>query len=422
MKLCIIGLGYVGLPLALEFSKVFRTVGFDINKERIEQLENNQDKTNESTEEELKNSSIFFTSDPKNIKEADFIIIAVPTPLTSSKKPDLSFVESASKIAGENLKKHTIIVYESTVYPGTTEEICIPILEKYSNLKCGQDFKIGYSPERINPGDKEHTIDKIIKIVSGMDQETTDKIAEVYNKIIKAGIHKAKNIKVAEAAKVIENIQRDLNIALMNELSLIFHKLNIDTKEVLEAAGTKWNFLKFYPGLVGGHCIPVDPYYLTYKAEQLGYNPKVILAGRSINDYMPKYIADLIIKALNQSDKILKNSKVLLLGLTFKENVKDTRNSRAKDIINELKEYNIDVIAYDPLVDDSEKEFNIKNINLNEINDIDCILLINSHNEFKNITIDRLLEITTENPVLIDIRSFFNKEEAEKKGFIYKSL
>ena len=422
MKLCIIGLGYVGLPLALEFSKVFRTVGFDINKERIEQLENNQDKTNESTEEELKNSSIFFTSDPKNIKEADFIIIAVPTPLTSSKKPDLSFVESASKIAGENLKKHTIIVYESTVYPGTTEEICIPILEKYSNLKCGQDFKIGYSPERINPGDKEHTIDKIIKIVSGMDQETTDKIAEVYNKIIKAGIHKAKNIKVAEAAKVIENIQRDLNIALMNELSLIFHKLNIDTKEVLEAAGTKWNFLKFYPGLVGGHCIPVDPYYLTYKAEQLGYNPKVILAGRSINDYMPKYIADLIIKALNQSDKILKNSKVLLLGLTFKENVKDTRNSRAKDIINELKEYNIDVIAYDPLVDDSEKEFNIKNINLNEINDIDCILLINSHNEFKNITIDRLLEITTENPVLIDIRSFFNKEEAEKKGFIHKSL
>jgi len=422
MKICIIGLGYVGLPLAIEFSKVFDTIGFDINKERVEQLKNNEDKTNEVSEEKLKDSNIFFTSNSKNIKKANFVIITVPTPLNSSKKPDLGFIESASKIVGENLKKNAIVVYESTVYPGVTEEICKPILEEYSNLKCGQDFKIGYSPERINPGDKEHTIDKVVKIVSGMDEKTTDKIAEVYSKIAKAGIYKTKNIKIAEAAKVIENIQRDLNIALMNELCLIFNKLDIDTKEVLKAAETKWNFLKFYPGLVGGHCIPVDPYYLTHKAEQLGHHPKVILAGRDINDYMPKYIVELIIKALNQSNKTLQNSKVFLLGLAFKENVRDIRNSRAKDIISELKEYNIKVVAYDPLVDNLEKEFDIENIDINKIKNVDCVVLINSHDEFKDITIDRLLKITTENPILVDIKSFFNKEEAEKKGFIYKSL
>ncbi len=422
MKICVIGLGYVGLPLAIKFSKIFETIGFDISKERIEQLKKNVDKTNESSEEELKNSSVLFTSDSKEIKEADFIIIAVPTPVDSSKKPDLGFVESASKIVGENLRKNAIVVYESSVYPGTTEEFCIPLLEKYSNFKCGQDFKVGYSPERIVPGDKEHTIDKIVKLVSSTDKETTDKITKIYSKIIPAGICKVRNIKTAEAAKIVENIQRDVNIAFMNELSLLFHKLNIDTKEVLEAAGTKWNFLKFYPGLVGGHCVPIDPYYLIHKAEQINCNLKLISVSRDINESMPKYVSELVIETLNKNNKELKNSKVLLLGLTFKENVKDVRNSGAKKLIEELKKYKINVIAHDPLVDNSEKEFGIQNININEINDVNCVILINSNNEFKNITIDRLLKITKENPILFDMKSFFNKEESEKKGFIYKCL
>tara|TARA_Y100000310_G_C20673009_1_gene811325 strand:- start:1529 stop:2797 length:1269 start_codon:yes stop_codon:yes gene_type:complete len=422
MKICVIGLGYVGLPLAIKFSKIFETIGFDISKERIEQLRKNIDKTNESSEEELKNSSVLFTSDSKKIKEADFVVIAVPTPVDSSKKPDLCFLESASKIVGENLKKNAIVVYESSVYPGATEEICIPILEKCSNLKCGQDFKVGYSPERIVPGDKEHTIDKITKLVSAIDEETIDKTAEVYNKIIDAGVYKVRNIKTAEAAKIIENVQRDMNIALMNELSLLFNELDIDTKEVLEASGTKWNFLKFYPGLVGGHCIPIDPYYLIHKAEKINCNLKIITASRDVNESMPEHVSKLVAKALTKAKKELKNSKVLLLGLTFKENVKDMRNSGAEKLIKELKKHNIGVIAHDPLVDNSEKEFGIKNISINEIKDIDCIVLVNSHNEFKNLTIDKLLKITKENPVLFDMKYFFNREEARKKGFTYKRL
>lgn len=424
IKICVVGLGYVGLPLAVEFSKFFRVVGFDVKEKRVDELKQFVDKTKEVSEEDLKKSNIYFTTDSNKIKECSFIIIAVPTPVTKSKKPDLTFVENAFKTVGGNLAKGSTVVLESTVYPGVTEEIGAKILEEVSGLVCGKDFKIGYSPERVNPNDKEHTIPKIVKIVSGMDDKTRDEIAEVYGKIIKAGIFKAKDIKTAEAAKVIENVQRDLNIALINELSLIFEKMGLDTHEVLEAASTKWNFQKFTPGLVGGHCIGIDPYYLTYKALELGYHPKVILAGRDINDYMPKYVAELVVKGLNNVGKVLKDSSVLVLGLAFKENVNDTRNSKVLDLINELREYSISVYGHDPKLNQEEvEEFRIKNIDLGNIGKkFDGIVLAVAHNEFKNIKLDSLLKITNEKPVLIDVKGIFNKEDAIKKGFYYKRL
>lgn len=404
---CIVGLGYVGLPLAEEFSKHFKVIGFDINEKKIKTLSQRYNKFE-------------ITSDPLRIKQADFVIIAVPTPVTKSQQPDLNPVISASQIVGRNLKKGAIVVMESTVYPGVSEEIMAPILEKESGLAIGTEFKIGYSPERVNPGDKNHTIDKIIKIVSGMDEESADELTELYGKI--TTVYKAQSIKIAEAAKVIENIQRDLNIALMNELSLIFHKMNLDTKAILDAASTKWNFLQFSPGLVGGHCIPVDPYYLVYKANELGYHAQVILAGRAINDYMPKHVAQLAIKSLNEAGKVIKGSKVLIMGLTFKENVDDIRETQVKEIIKELKEFQCEIYGYDPMISKEEiKKFEIKDLdNLDNIK-VDCIIITVIHDFFKKISLDKLIDIMNNNPILIDVRGFYN-EEAKKRNIIYQKL
>jgi UDPglucose 6-dehydrogenase/UDP-N-acetyl-D-galactosamine dehydrogenase len=365
---CVVGLGYVGLPLAEAFSKHLKTIGFDIDKEKIRELNGDNNE-----------NSIEFTAAPSMIKQADFVIIAVPTPVTKSKEPDLSYVKSATETVGQNLKKGALVVLESTIYPGVTEEIIAPILdlENESGLKCGADFKIGYSPERINPGDEAHTLDKITKIVAGMDDETTEILAKLYGLI--TNVHKAKDIKTAEAAKVIENIQRDLNIALMNELAIIFHKMDLDTKSVLEAAATKWNFHPYTPGLVGGHCIPVDPYYLVYKAKELGYHPQVILAGRAINDFMPKHVAEMAIKGLNEVGKVIKGSKVLIMGLTYKENVADTRESPVREIIKELKEFGIEIHGYDPLLSKEEIEaFGVKaSANLDV--KMDCVIVAVAH-------------------------------------------
>jgi len=408
--ICIVGLGYVGLPLAKAFSNHLRVIGFDIDQVKIRAL----NKSNKS--------NIGFTSDPSKINEADFVLICVPTPVTKSKEPDLRYVKSAAEIVGKNLKKGAIVVLESTVYPGVTEEVVAPILdlENESGLKCGADFKIGYSPERINPGDEAHALDKITKIVAGMDEETTEILAELYGLI--TNVYKAKDIKTAEAAKVIENIQRDLNIALMNELAIIFHKMGLDTKSVLEAAATKWNFQPYKPGLVGGHCIPVDPYYLVYKAKELGYHPQVILAGRAINDYMPKHVAEMAIKGLNEVGKVIKGSKVLIMGLTYKENVADTRESPVREIIKELKEFGIEIHGYDPLLSKEEIEaFSVKaSANLNV--KADCVIVAVAHEEFKKINLKDMKELMNNAPVLIDIRGMFNGEEAKKKGFYYKTL
>ncbi|NOQ51765.1 MAG: nucleotide sugar dehydrogenase, partial [Desulfuromonadaceae bacterium] len=348
-RIAVVGLGYVGLPLAAAFGKKVDVIGFDIHAEKVKQLEAGYDATGELTSEDLANTHINYTTDPARLKTADFIIVTVPTPIDENNNPDLTPLEMASQTIGQNLKKGAIIVYESTVYPGVTEDICVPILEQASGGKCGGDFKVGYSPERINPGDKVHTVDKIIKVVSGQDEETLETVAQVYELVVMAGVHRASSIKVAEAAKVIENTQRDLNIALINELALIFNKLDIPTQDVLAAAGTKWNFLKFTPGLVGGHCIGVDPYYLTHKAEQIGYLPQVILAGRRINDGMGKYIAENTVKQMIKSGKVIKGSRVLVFGLTFKEDVPDIRNTKVVDIVKELNDYGIEVLIHDPL-------------------------------------------------------------------------
>lgn len=419
--ICIVGLGYVGLPLAVEFSRHFKVIGFDLKKERIDQLKKGIDKTREVDEKELKRSNILFTTDPKEIGNANFIIAAVPTPITDDNVPDLSFVESASKVIGENISKGSIVVFESTVYPGVTEDVCAKIIEKESKLKCGKDWKIGYSPERVNPGDKEHTIDKIVKIVSGMDNESLNKIAETYSKIIKVGVHRAPNIKTAEAAKVIENIQRDLNIALMNELSLIFKRIGLNTKEVLDAAGTKWNFHKYYPGLVGGHCIGVDPYYLTYLAEKSGYKAKVILAGRETNNSMAAHVADLTIEGLKEAGKGVKGSKILMMGLTFKENVPDIRNSKAKDVIKILRSKGAEVIGCDLLLEKGtvNHSFGIENVGFSDIKDVDAIILVNAHNDFKKIDISQIKSKMSK-PVLIDIKNMY-KGKADR-SIIYKSL
>jgi UDPglucose 6-dehydrogenase/UDP-N-acetyl-D-galactosamine dehydrogenase len=405
--ICIIGLGYVGLPLAEEFSKHFRVIGFDVNEKKIRTLSQLY-------------SNFEITSNPLKIKEADIDIIAVPTPVTKSQQPDLYPVISASEIVGRNLKKGAIVVLESTVYPGVSEEIMAPILEKESGLKLGTDFKIGYSPERVNPGDKEHTIDKIKKIVSGMDEESADELTEIYGKI--TTVYKAQSIKIAEAAKVIENIQRDLNIALMNELSLIFYKMDLDTTAILDAASTKWNFIRFSPGLVGGHCIPVDPYYLVYKANELGYHAQVILAGRAINDHMPRHVAHLMVKSLNEAGKIIKGSKILIMGLTFKENVDDTRETPVKEIIKELKEFKCEIYGYDPMISKEEIEkFGIRQIeDLNKIK-VDGIIMTVVHNAFKTLSLDKLMEMMDKTPILIDVRGFYS-DEAKKRNIIYRKL
>jgi len=407
---CIVGLGYVGLPLAKAFAKSLKVIGFDVNGNKIRKLNQNND-----------NQNLTFTNNTKEISKADFIIICVPTPVTKSKAPDLSYVKSAAETIGRNMKKGSVIVLESTVYPGVTEEVVKPILEE-SGLKCSEEFKIAYSPERINPGDEEHTIDKITKVVAAMDEETTELVAELYRKVT-PHVFKAKNIKTAEAAKVIENIQRDLNIALMNELSLIFEKMGLNTTDILDAAATKWNFHYYSPGLVGGHCIPVDPYYLVYKAEELSYHPQVILAGRAINDYMPKHIAKLTIKALNNIGKVIKGSRVLIMGLTYKQNVADTRDTPAKEVIKELQEFGVNIYGYDPLLNDIEGEFEIKVVqNLEEARKVDCVILTVAHDAFQGITLDQLKAIASVEPILIDIQGFFDREEAQGKGFYYNTL
>lgn len=427
-KLALVGLGYVGMPIAVAFSKKVKVVGFDLNAKKIELYKNGIDPTNEVGNEAVKNCSVEFTADESKLKEARFIIVAVPTPVNDDHTPDLTPVEGASEIVGRNLTKGSVVVYESTVYPGVTEDICVPILEKESGLKCGTDFKIGYSPERINPGDKVHRLETITKIVSGMDDETLDTVAKTYELVVKAGVHRAESIKVAEAAKVIENSQRDINIAFMNELSIIFNKMGIDTKSVLEAAGTKWNFLKFYPGLVGGHCIGVDPYYLTYKAEEMGYHSQIILSGRRINDDMGKYVAENTVKNLIKADVPVKNAKVAILGFTFKENCPDTRNTKIIDIYNELREYGITSVIADPEADADEAKrlYGIEFIAINDIKNCDAVILAVAHEQFKNLgqaDFDKMFKSgRNEEKVLVDIKGLLSRKEYEKAGYKYWRL
>jgi len=446
-KISLIGLGYVGMPIAVAFAKKTNVIGFDVNKEKIELYKRGIDPTKEVGNEEIKRTTVEFTSDEKRLKEAKFHIIAVPTPVRDDHTPDLSPVKSASRTLGRNLTRGSIVVFESTVYPGVTEEICIPILEKESGLKCGYDFKVGYSPERINPGDKVHRLETIVKVVSGMDEESLDIIANVYELVVDAGVYRAESIKVAEAAKVIENSQRDINIAFMNELSIIFNKMNIDTKAVLEAAGTKWNFLKFFPGLVGGHCIGVDPYYLTYKAEQLGYHSQIILSGRRINDDMGKYVAENVVKSMIKADKQIKGSTVAIFGITFKENCPDVRNTKVIDVINELKEYGINVIVADPVADEEDllDGYGITLRDPDDINDVDAVVFAVPHQEFENIKLEDIKkmynkrrngyieavdevaatsedEIVDFKPVLVDIKGIFDRKEAEDMNYLYWRL
>ena len=421
----LVGLGYVGMPIAVAFARKVKVIGYDLNSKKIELYKSGIDPTNEVGNEIIKNTKVEFTDDERKLKEAKFHIVAVPTPVNDDHTPDLSPVIGASEVVGRNIQKGSIVVFESTVYPGVTEEVCVPIIEKESGLKCGKDFKVGYSPERINPGDKVHRLETIKKIVSGMDEESLDIIAEVYELVVEAGVYRAESIKVAEAAKVIENSQRDINIAFMNELSIIFNKMGIDTQSVLKAASTKWNFLNFYPGLVGGHCIGVDPYYLTYKAEMLGYHSQIILSGRRINDDMGKYVAENCVKSLIAADKQVKNARVAILGFTFKENCPDTRNTKVIDTINELKEYGINAVIYDPIADASEakKLYNIKFTNQSDIKDMDVIILAVAHDNFKNIKIDDLNKMYSKGKkVLIDIKGLLNKHKCEEDGFIYWRL
>lgn len=427
-KIAIIGLGYVGMPIAVAFAKKVDVIGFDLNKKKIDLYKSGIDPTNEVGDDEIKRTTIDFTCDETKLTAAKFHVVAVPTPINSDKTPDLSPVEEASRVVGRNMTKGSIIVYESTVYPGVTEDICIPILEKESGLKCGVGFKIGYSPERINPGDKVHRLENIIKIVSGMDKESLDEIAKVYELVIEVGVHRAESIKVAEAAKVVENSQRDINIAFMNELAMVFDRMGIDTKEVVAAMSTKWNALGFTPGLVGGHCIGVDPYYFIYEAEKLGYHSQIIMAGRKINDGMGKFVADAIIKKLILRDKIVRQSKVVILGITFKENTPDTRNSKVVDIIERLREYDIEPIVVDPEADSEETkhEYGIDLVDIKDVKDADCIVLAVAHDSFKKMSwneIDSLYgELENKEKVLIDVKSILDKKLAKSKGYSYWRL
>ena len=421
-KLSLVGLGYVGMPIAVAFAKKIDVVGFDLNEKKIELYKSGIDPTHEVGDEAISTTTVDFTADETKLRKAKFHIVAVPTPVNDDHTPDLSPVEGASTILGRNLTKGSVVVFESTVYPGVTEDVCVPILEKESGLKCGVDFKIGYSPERINPGDKVHRLETIKKIVSGMDEETLDCVAKVYELVVEAGVHRAESIKVAEAAKVIENSQRDINIAFMNELSIIFNKMGIDTKAVLEAAGTKWNFLKFYPGLVGGHCIGVDPYYLTYKAEMLGYHSQVILSGRRINDDMGKYVAENCVKSLIAADKPVKGAKVAILGFTFKENCPDTRNSKVYDIVKELREYGIEPLIADPEADAVEAKalYNVEFVDMDSIHGMDAVVIAVAHKEFCGFTVERVGEFFNEGTkVLLDIKGLLNKKEYQAAGYSY---
>lgn len=427
-KISLIGLGYVGMPIAVAFANKAEVIGFDVNQAKVDLYKIGIDPTKEVGNEVIKNTTVDFTSDESKLKEAKFHIVAVPTPVNDDHTPDLTPVESASRTLGRNLEKGSIIVFESTVYPGVTEEICVPILERESGLKCGVDFKVGYSPERINPGDKVHRLETIIKVVSGMDKETLDIVAKVYELVVEAGVYKAESIKVAEAAKVIENSQRDINIAFMNELSIIFNKMDIDTKAVLRTAGTKWNFLNFSPGLVGGHCIGVDPYYLTYKAEQLGYHSQIILSGRRINDDMGKYIVENLVKKLITADVPVKNAKVAILGFAFKENCPDTRNTRVIDIVNELKEYGIKPYITDPQADaeEAKHEYGIEFDSFDNIKDMDAVVIAVGHDQLLNLTqkdLDKLFkDVPNQNKVLLDIKGVLNRKEYESLGYRYWRL
>ena len=423
--LSLIGLGYVGLPIAVAFAEKIDVIGYDLNEKKIELYKAGVDPTNEVGDDAVRRTTVEFTSDETALRRAKFHIVAVPTPVNDDHTPNLSFLKNACRIVGRNLVKGSMVVFESTVYPGVTEDICVPILEKESGLTCGEDFKVGYSPERINPGDKVHRLETIVKIVSGMDDESLDEIAKVYELVVEAGVHRAPCIKVAEAAKVIENSQRDINIAFMNELSIIFNKMSIDTKSVLEAAGTKWNFLKFFPGLVGGHCIGVDPYYLTHKAEQIGYHSQVILAGRRINDDMGKYVAENAIKRLIASDKRVKDARVALLGFTFKENCPDTRNSKVFDIVKELREYGVEPIIADPVADavEAKRLYGVQFVGMEEIRDMDAVILAVSHEAFAGLTMaDVDAFFGKGKKVLLDVKGILDRKAYEDAGYCYWRL
>jgi UDP-N-acetyl-D-glucosamine/UDP-N-acetyl-D-galactosamine dehydrogenase len=448
-KISIVGLGYVGMPIAVAFAKKADVIGFDVSKQKIELYKNGIDPTKEVGNDVIKSTTVEFSSDEAKLREAKFHIVAVPTPVKDDHTPDLAPIESASHTLGRNLTKGSIVVFESTVYPGVTEDICVPILEKESGLKCGVDFKVGYSPERINPGDKVHRLETIIKVVAGQDEETLENVAKVYEMVVDVGVHKAASIKVAEAAKVIENSQRDINIAFMNELSIIFNRMDIDTKAVLEAAGTKWNFLNFSPGLVGGHCIGVDPYYLTYKAEQMGYHSQIILSGRKINDDMGKYVAESTVKKMIKANKQINGAKVAIFGVTFKENCPDVRNTKVVDVIRELEEYGVDVKVVDPAADKEDlwQEYRINLCEVEEIKEMDAVLFAVPHEEFKEIKLEDVkmmfgpsgylnseamkevaatsefnVDINRKDCVLMDLKGMFNRNEAEDNGFVYWRL
>lgn len=424
-KIAVIGLGYVGLPLAAHLSRHFKVVGFDINEEIVSELKKGRDRTMELSDAELKKSKINFTSRQSDLSSCKFFIVAVPTPVDHFHVPDLSAIENASSIIGRQMSSGSCVVYESTVYPGVTEDICVPILERESKLKFGRDFTVGYSPERINPGDKIHTISNTTKIISASDSATLNLLEGIYSAVVKVNLHRVSSIKVAEAAKVIENTQRDINIALMNELAIIFNKMRLDTLEVLEAAGTKWNFLSFRPGLVGGHCIGVDPYYLTYKAESIGYYPEVILAGRRINDNMGKYVAQKAIKMLIESGIQINKARVAVLGLSFKENVPDLRNTRVIDIINELKDYGVEVLVHDPLVNplDARQNYNIELAPLKKIKNVDAVILAVAHNNYREMGLVRIAGLCRKNsPLLLDIKAVFEPAKAKSSGINYWRL
>lgn len=423
----VIGLGYVGLPLAAALGRYVNVIGFETCKDRIDQLRQGIDTTGELSREALASTQAEFTEDAQRLKDASFLIVTVPTPVNDHNKPDLNPVRAASHLIARNLSPGSIVVYESTVYPGVTEEICLPILERKSGLKNGVDFKVGYSPERINPGDREHTVENIVKVVSGQDEETLETVARVYEMVVKAGVHRASSIKVAEAAKVIENTQRDLNIALMNELAILFNKMAISTRDVLAAAGTKWNFLRFFPGLVGGHCIGVDPYYLTYRAEEMGYIPQVILAGRRINDNMGKYIAEMTVKKLIQVDKAVKGARVLVLGLTFKENVRDIRNSKVVDIVRELQEYEVEALVCDPLasVEQTRARLGIELVDFDHVGKVDGVIMAVAHDLFNHISPGRLRALCSNGNgqgVVVDVKSALEKDAIEREGLRYWAL
>lgn len=421
----VVGLGYVGLPLAVAFGKVLPTIGFDIDEERICGLQRGYDRNGEMSKEELRISHLELTSNPADLRSASFVMIAVSTPVDRHKHPDFTHLIEASRLVGQNLSSGTIVVYESTVYPGATEEVCLPILEQGSGLKAGEDFEVGYSPERINPGDPEHSLEKVVKVVAAQDNETLEVMAQVYGVVVKAGVYRAPDIKTAEAAKVIENVQRDLNISLMNELAILFYKMSLDTKSVLKAAKTKWNFLPFEPGLVGGHCIPVDPYYLTYKAEELGYHPEVILAGRRINDSMGAYVAQETVKLLIQVDKTVQGAKVLVLGVTFKENVRDVRNTQVMDLIGELENYGINVSVYDPLADLEQLDLRAVDDPFGTDSQYDAVVLAVAHRVFREKGLGaylRLLQNEGSPGVLVDVKGALPQEAKASPGVLYWSL